>query len=131
VLLLEEPENHLSQTNMKKLIQRGSASHGNQIIIATHSSLISTRLDLKNANLLSNVSTQPLNLKQLTPETARFFMKAPENNALEFILAKKVMLVEGNAEFILFDVIYKRVTGRSLEEDAVHVISIGGTSFKR
>ena len=131
VLLLEEPENHLSQTNMKKLIQRVSASHGNQIIIATHSSLISTRLDLKNANLLSNVSTQPLNLKQLTPETARFFMKAPDNNALEFILAKKVMLVEGNAEFILFDVIYKRVTGRSLEEDAVHVISIGGTSFKR
>tara|TARA_Y100000766_G_scaffold280889_1_gene291462 strand:+ start:1781 stop:3343 length:1563 start_codon:yes stop_codon:yes gene_type:complete len=131
VLLLEEPENHLSHTNMKKLIHRVSESHGNQIIIATHSSLISTRLDLKNATLLSHLSTHPLNLRELSADTARFFMKAPDNNALEFILSKKVILVEGNAEFILLDVIYKQVTERSLEEDSVHVISIGGISFKR
>ena len=50
---------------------------------------------------------------------------------LEFILSSKVILVEGDAEYILIDAIYSNVTGSSLEADDVHVISVGGTSFKR
>lgn len=30
-------------------------------------------------------------------------MKAPDNNVLEFALAKRVLLVEGDAEFILIE----------------------------
>ncbi|MGL6547357.1 AAA family ATPase [Aeromonas caviae] len=51
VLLLEEPENHLSHSNMKLLVSKISNTHQNQIIIATHSSLISTRLDLRKSIL--------------------------------------------------------------------------------
>jgi len=130
-LLLEEPENHLSHGNMKRLISKISDSHQNQIIIATHSSLVSTRLDLRKSILLNSSSDRPLKLEGLSNSTAKFFMKAPDNNILEFVLSSKVILVEGDAEYMLFDVLYSRVTGRKLDDDNVHVISVGGTSFKR
>lgn len=130
-LLLEEPENHLSHGNMKRLISKISDSHQNQIIIATHSSLISTRLDLRKSILLNSSSDRPLNLDGLSKSTAKFFMKAPDNNILEFVLSNKVILVEGDAEYILFDSLYSNVTGRNLDDDNIHVISVGGTSFKR
>jgi predicted double-glycine peptidase len=58
-------------------------------------------------------------------------MKAPDNNILEFVLSSRVILVEGDAEYILFEALYSKVTGRSLDNDNIHVISVGGTSFKR
>lgn len=131
ILLLEEPENHLSHTNMKKLVQRIADAQAKQIFIATHNSLISTRLDLRTAILLNSSSEEPVLLKDLPEDTARFFMKAPDNNILEFILSPKVILVEGDAEYILIDAFYSRITGSTLEADCVHVISVGGTSFKR
>lgn len=131
-LLLEEPENHLSHTNMKKLIERISESEKKQLFIATHSSLICARLDLRKAVLLNSASAKPVALKDLPEDTAKFFIKAPDNNVLEFVLSQKVILVEGDAEFILFDALYKKQPGNStLEKDGVHVISVGGTSFKR
>jgi len=130
-LLLEEPENHLSHTNMKRLISKISDSHQNQIIIATHNSLISTRLDLRKSILLNSTSEKPLTLAELPTSTAKFFMKAPDNNILEFVLSSKVMLVEGDAEYMLIDALYSKVTGKTMEKDNVHVISVGGTSFKR
>lgn len=130
-LLLEEPENHLSHGNMKRLISKISSSHKNQIIIATHSSLVSTRLDLRKSILLSRSSDRPLKLEGLSNSTAKFFMKAPDNNILEFVLSNKVILVEGDAEYMLFDSLYSKVTGRNLDDDNIHVISVGGTSFKR
>ncbi|MCS5517283.1 hypothetical protein NWF32_27490 [Pseudomonas qingdaonensis] len=34
-------------------------------------------------------------------------MKAPDNNVLELALCKKAILVEGDAEFILMDTLYR------------------------
>lgn len=130
-LLLEEPENHLSHTNMRKLISRISESQAKQIFIATHSSLLSARLDLRKTILLNSNSQKPLLMSDLREDTAKFFMKAPDNNILEFVLSSKVILVEGDAEYILIDVLYSRLTDSTLEADDVHVISVGGTSFKR
>ena len=131
ILLLEEPENHLSHINMKKLIRRISDSENKQIFIATHSNLVSSRLDLRKSILLNSNSKFPVSLNQLTESTAKFFMKAPDNNILEFILSKKVILVEGDAEFILMDAIYSNITQEKLEDSDIHVISVDGTSFKR
>nr|WP_172693840.1 ATP-dependent endonuclease [Escherichia coli]AXF37781.1 putative ATP-dependent endonuclease of the OLD family [Escherichia coli] len=49
----------------------------------------------------------------------------------EFALARRVLLVEGDAEFILIEAFYRRLYGRAPEEDGVHIIAIGGTSFRR
>ncbi|HHQ4885304.1 TPA: ATP-dependent nuclease [Aeromonas veronii] len=131
VLLLEEPENHLSHTNMAKLISQVEASHHNQIVMATHSSMISSRLDLRKTILLNSAGRNPATLAELNQNTARFFMKAPNHNILELVLSETVILVEGDAEYIMMPCLYNRVSGRNLEEDGIHVISVGGTSFKR
>jgi len=130
-ILIEEPENHLSHINMKKLVQRIANSKQKQLFIATHNNLISTRLDLRKSILLNSNSQAPVLLKDLTEETAKFFMKAPDNNILEFILSEKVILVEGDAEFILIDAFYYNEFNTTPEDSNIHIISVGGTSFKR
>lgn len=130
-VLLEEPENHLSHTNMKNLIQEVVNSTGKQIFVATHSDLVSTRLDLRKSILLNSSSKNRIKLEDLPEDTAKFFIKAPDNNILEFILSDKVILVEGDAEFILLEALYKKKTKKTLIENNIHVISVGGTSFPR
>lgn len=129
-ILIEEPENHLSHTNIKKLISIIN-NVTNQIFIATHNSLISTRLDLRKVIFLNSNSKDVTKLDGLSNETAKFFIKAPDNNILEFVLSKKVILVEGNAEFMLMDAFFKNVTEKELSNSDIHVISVGGISFKR
>lgn len=131
VLLLEEPENHLSHTNMKRLVSRISESDAKQIFIATHSSLISSRLDLRRTIFMNSASSDPMLLKSLPEDTAKFFMKAPDNNVLEFVMSRKVILVEGDAEYMLLEQLYINTNRRKPENDNVHIISVGGTSFKR
>lgn len=131
IVLLEEPENHLSHSNMRKLIARMAESKDKQVIVATHSSLVAARLDLRRAILMDLVSPKPATLADLPDTTAAFFMKAPDNNILEFALSERALLVEGDAEFILLEALYGKHSGSSLAKDRVHVISVGGTSFKR
>lgn len=131
VVLLEEPENHLSHINMKRLIREIIGASQKQIIISTHSNLISTRLNLRNSILLNSNSTLPVSLKEIDEETANFFIKAPDNNLLEFVLSKKVILVEGDAEFILMESFFKSITKEEIELSNVHILSVDGTSFKR
>jgi putative ATP-dependent endonuclease of the OLD family len=131
IVLLEEPENHLSHVNMKKLIGQIKQSQNSQVFIATHNNLICNRLDLRKAILLHNENNSCALLNQLPPDTAKFFMKAPDNNILEYILSSKTLLVEGAAEYILMDRMFETITGHHPEDDGVHIISIGGLSFKR
>ncbi len=130
-VLLEEPENHLSHSNMKKLIQEVVNSTGKQIFVATHSDLVSTRLDLRKSILLNSSTEGRIKLENLPEDTSKFFIKAPDNNILEFILSEKVILVEGDAEFILMEAFYQKKTNKKLSEDHIHVIAVGGTSFPR
>jgi putative ATP-dependent endonuclease of OLD family len=131
VVLLEEPENHLSHGSMNKLVSKISSATESQLVVTTHSSLICSRLDLNKAIFLSEHSDNPAVLKGLTPDTAKFFSKAPITNILEFVLSSKVILVEGAAEFVLMAALYKNYTGTDISESDVHILSVGGLSFKR
>jgi putative ATP-dependent endonuclease of the OLD family len=131
IVLIEEPENHLSHINMKKLIREIEGSKKKQIIISTHNNLISSRLNLRNSILLNSNSNTPIHLKEIDEETAKFFIKAPDNNILEFILSKKVILVEGDAEFLLMESFFNTTKSTPLETSDTHIISVDGTSFKR
>lgn len=116
---------------MKKLIKEIEGSEKKQIIISTHSNMISSRLNLRNSILLNSNSNVPLHLKGIDEETAKFFIKAPDNNILEFVLSKKVILVEGDAEFLLMESFFKTITSMGFEQSDIHIISVDGTSFKR
>lgn len=52
MILMEEPENCLSHTNMAKLVHRVSSTEGKQIFISTHSSFIANKLNLGNLLLV-------------------------------------------------------------------------------
>lgn len=130
-ILLEEPENHLSHLNMHKLIERINQSKNKQLFIATHSNLISSRLDLRNAIFVNTSNEINLNLSRLTEKTAEFFIKAPNKNLLEFILSFKVVLVEGDAEFILVEKFFEAEYRCKPFQLGIHIISVGGKSFKR
>lgn len=132
VILLEEPENHLSHTNLRKLIQKVSESQEGQMFITTHNSLISTRLELNNLLIMhTENSNNPLTLKSLSANTSKYFMKAPVTNIIEFIISKKAILVEGPSEYILFEKFYENVMQHKPEQDGVHIMDIRGLSFKR
>lgn len=130
LILIEEPENHLSSTNTKMLIEKINKVGEQQIILTTHSDRISSRLGLNKCIIVSPNSSTPLLLKNLLPKTSEFFIKAPDNNILEFILSKKVILVEGDAEYILLERFYEYVIGNKPENDSVQIIAINGTGFK-
>ena len=50
---------------------------------------------------------------------------------IEFALSDKIILVEGPAEYMLFDNFYRQVNGHKMEEDDVQVMDVRGLSFKR
>lgn len=133
IILVEEPENHLSPVNLRKLIQRISDTQSGQLFITTHNSLISTRLELNNLLIMHiNDTDKPIMLKDLSDETAKYFMKGPPANIIEFALAKKTILVEGPSEYMLMKKFYVTCTnGCSPESEGVHIIDIRGLSFKR
>lgn len=129
IILIEEPENHLSYLNMYRLIKQIDQTQDKQVFIATHSNMIATRLELQNAIFLSHGNS--MKLDDLAADTSRFFQKSPNNSVLNFILANKVVLVEGDAEYILLDLFYKEYRKREMYEEGIAMISVGGLSFKR
>jgi len=132
VVLIEEPENHLSHVNLRKLIERVSSTQGGQLFIATHSSLISTRLELQNLLIMHKMAAnKPISLRNLSGDTAKYFMKAPVASILEFAISDKAILVEGPSEYMLFERFYESVANCKPEVDGVHVIDVRGLSFKR
>lgn len=132
VILLEEPENHLSHTNLRKLVQLVSESRDGQMFVTTHNSLISTRLELQNVLLMGHSAEgAPTSLRVLSEETSKYFMKAPVANMMEFAISERVILVEGPSEYMLFSRFYETVTEQKPEDDGVHIIDVHGLSFKR
>lgn len=130
VILLEEPENHLCFTNMKKMLKEISDKQSeSQIIITTHSNMIASRLNLNNVHWISE--NQAISLKIINENVACFFKKADDNNFLQLLLAKKIILVEGATEFLLLPQIYKQITKSDIEKDNIAIISCNGISYKR
>lgn len=127
VLLLEEPENHLSHVSMRSLLDSLAETGERQLFVSTHSSLVCSRLDLRKVIMMPTGRS----LRDVDDGTAKFFCKAPDSYALEFAMSRRVILVEGDAEFILVAAMYQAATGSTLEKDGIHVIAVGGTSFKR
>lgn len=127
LILLEEPENHLSFVNMLKLVNNVS-QYSNQLFISTHSDMIATRLNLVNAIFCHG--GQAISLKGLNQKAANFFCKAPDQKVLHFILSPKIILVEGAAEYLLLYYLYKKTYGHEPHEDNVSIVECGGLTFK-
>ena len=130
VILMEEPENHLSFTTLRKMLEGISEKQkDSQIIVATHSSMIASRLNLN--NVLWITETDVKSLSGVDEKVADFFVKADDNAFLQLLLSKKVFLVEGATEFLLLPHFYQQITGKTIEEDGISIISCNGISYKK
>ncbi|RYX98743.1 ATP-dependent endonuclease, partial [bacterium] len=131
VILVEEPENHLSYTNMQKLISKISEKCiDKQLIIATHSSYVINKLGLENLILL-NSNKKTATLKSLNSETQRYFKKLPGFDTLRILLSRKVILVEGPSDELIVQKAYYQKYSKLPIEDGIDVITIKGLAFKR
>lgn len=132
VVLIEEPENHLSANKTKELLQ--TIMEDNviaQLFVTTHNSMICSRMGLNNIIALSTNEIKTKEFSKIDSETVNFFEKNTTNNVLELILTNKAILVEGAAEYILLEKFYETICGHKPETDNISIISVSGLSFKR
>lgn len=130
IILLEEPENHLSHAKLNQLIKRISEQYSEkQILITTHSSFVANKLGLGKLFLLDNYKVTKFS--ELSEETYNFFKKVAGYDTLRLILCKKAILCEGDSDELVIQKAYMQLyDGRLPIEDGVEVISVG-TSFLR
>jgi putative ATP-dependent endonuclease of OLD family len=130
LILLEEPENHLSHTKLNQLIKDVEDNcEGKQIIISTHSSFVANKLGLDKLILLNDKKTA--RLKDLDSSTQTFFGKLPGYDTLRLLLCKKAILVEGDSDELIVQKAYmKNNSGRLPIEDGIDVISVGLTFLR-
>lgn len=130
VILMEEPENHLSFSTLQKMLKEISVKQEtSQIIVTTHSNMIASRLNLNNVLWITDEGVKSLD--SVDSEVAKFFVKADDNAFLQLLLAKKAILVEGATEFLLIPYFYEKLIGRTIEDDEITVISCNGISYSK
>lgn len=131
VILIEEPENHLSFSSLNMLISKiDEKCKGKQVIITTHSSFVLNKLGLGNLVLLS--ATSGIRIGDLPQGTQDYFMKLSGYDTLRLVLAKKVILVEGPSDELIVQRAYLDAHAGHLPiNDGIDVINVRGLSFKR
>lgn len=128
VILLEEPESHISHSRLNQMLGNVKNNYGNkQIVISTHSSFVSNKLGLDNLILINNKKTTTF--KNL--ESKEYFEKISGYDTLRLILSEKAILVEGDSDELVIQRAYMDSNeGKLPIEDGIEVISVG-TSFLR
>ena len=130
LVLLEEPENHLSHTSLRKLIARIQALAGErQILVTTHSSFVLNRLGLDRLTLLHQ--GMAASFADLKPDTVRYFKRLSGYDSLRLVLAEKVVLVEGPSDEMIFVRAYSDKHGALPIEHGIDVISMQGVALAR
>lgn len=129
VVLMEEPENNLSFSNMTMLVKHVTESRGKQVFISTHSSYIANKLNLSNVILVRSGSISLYS--DLPDDTKKYFVKLPGYDTLRFILASKVILVEGPTDDLIIQRAYLDRYGRLPSDDGIDVIAVDSLAFKR
>ena len=146
LILLEEPENHLSHTRLNQLLKniedeckkckieqheckKCEKCKNKQIIISTHSSFVANKLGIGNLIFLNDQKSS--RLTDSDGGTYKFFKKLPGYQTLRLLLCKKAVLVEGPSDELVFQKAYMNANSGKLPiEDGIDVISVG-LSFKR
>jgi putative ATP-dependent endonuclease of OLD family len=129
LILIEEPENHLSHSNLNRLLAIiESMRKERQVLITTHSNFVANKLGLDTLLLLHKQNI--LHLNTLQESTNYFFKKLSGYDTLRFILSKKSILVEGDSDELIIQRAYIDKYGKLPIHNSIDVISVG-TSFLR
>lgn len=135
IIIIEEPESHLSHTKMYELISKieeNINAQNTQLIITTHNNFIANKLDLANLILIENengeIKTQKI--QNDDKDKFKFFTKVSNYPTLRLILCNSAILVEGPTDEMVLTYYYYRQYGRHPFDDNIEVISVEGVGFK-
>jgi predicted ATPase len=130
LILIEEPENHLSFSSLNQLIEKiGSKCEKRQVVISTHSSFVINKLGLDRLMLLSGDDVT--RTTDLPADTLDYFKKLSGYDTLRLVLAKAVILVEGPSDELIVQRAYRDKYGKLPIENGIDVINVRGLSAKR
>lgn len=122
IILIEEPENHLSGMNLNVLLKYiKEHAEGHQVIITTHSSYVLNKLGMDNLFLMGD--NDPIKLSKLPQDTAHYFEKLSGFDTLRFILCKKAFLVEGDSDNLILQRAYLDKYDKLPIEDGIEIIN--------
>lgn len=128
VVMIEEPENHLSHIKLIQLVSYIEKKNaGKQIFLTTHSSFVLNKLSIEKLCLLSKGYEK---LKNIDGGTIKTLKRLPGYDTLRLVLAQKVILVEGPSDELVLKKIYLAANGRLPEEDGIDIIVVRGIGFK-
>lgn len=130
IVLIEEPENHLSFSKLNELIRTiKTQSEGKQLLVSTHSSFVLNKLGLSSLILLSDNGS--CKLTELSPDTVSYFEKLAGYDTLRMLLCKRTILVEGDSDELVLQRAYKDLYGNLPIEDGVDILCVRGLAFLR
>lgn len=137
MLILEEPEAHLHPSMQRQLLkflkQNLKSNKVRQIFITTHSTHITGALDLDEIICLYKANNDthagyPGKVFKDDEESKKYVQRFLDATKSNMLFAEKLILVEGLAEQLLMSV-FAEYHGKSLEDNHVAVINVGGKYF--
>lgn len=127
LVMMEEPENHLSHTNLNKLVHYIERQRGTkQLFLTTHSSYVLNKLSIDKICL---VHSEYKRLHKLDPAVVKTLKRLPGYDTLRVALARNVILVEGPSDELVLKKIYHRKHDRLPEQDGIDIIVVRGVGF--
>lgn len=136
-VLIEEIEAHLHpQTQMNLInyiVKNYSEGELGQIIMTTHSPNITSKVDIEKIILCKeeNVFSLKPSETKLEKGDYKFLSRFLDVTKSNLFFAKKLILVEGDAENILIPTLAKIILGDTLESKGISVVNVGSTAFLR
>ncbi|MDY1461550.1 AAA family ATPase [Pseudomonas aeruginosa] len=139
LLLIEEPEAHLHPQRQLQLMefleaaaQPSKGFRPVQVILTTHSPNLSSKIPLQNLVLMQRQQAFSLAEEQtcLAPDDYRFLSRFLDVTKASLFFAKGLLVVEGDAEAILFPSLAQRL-GKDLTKHGVSIINVGGVGLRR
>lgn len=127
LVMMEEPENHLSHTNLNKLVHYIEKQRGTkQLFLTTHSSYVLNKLSIDKICLVQSGYQR---LHKLDPTVVKTLKRLPGYDTLRVALSRKVILVEGPSDELVLKKIYYRKHDRLPEQDGIDIIVVRGVGF--
>lgn len=133
--LIEELEAHLhpqAQLRMMSYLQKEYDDSGVQVIISTHSTILASKINIKNIILCKNnraYSLNPENTK-LSKGDYLFLQRFLDITKANLFFAQGIIMVEGDAENLLIPILAD-ILGMNLEKHGVSIVKVGSVAFFR
>jgi len=131
---IEEPEAHLHPTLQVHLARNiNEINEERQVIITSHSTHITSQLDLDNTVVLykdkSKIEANYL-LRSIPNESKKYLQKYLDATKSTMFFARKIILVEGISEQLVIPEFFKIYTKETLEKKNIMIVNIQGVAMK-